>query len=340
MNRHIAAALAALVGGQAAQAQTPPAAPVPDPAYDAYAKPQRLVKQADGRRIHLYCQGRGSPTVLFTAGLGGASTSWIKVLPAIAAQTRACAWDRAGFGHSDPNSTAQTLAATTADLEGALAGGGIKGPYVLVGHSAGAFETLLFADRHRGKVAGMVLVDASVPNQTERFATLAPELVAANAAAMQFAVDGQRGCAKSLEKGSLKPDSVTWKLCFQATPEASAKFVAAMTALASPAQLRTRASLAEEFAPSAAAVANPARDYGDLPLIVLTQSKGLGFPGATPAQNAMINTAWRGWHDDYAKLSRQGVNLIVQGSGHNIQMDKPQAVIAAINAVLAAAGQP
>lgn len=70
-------------------------------------------------------------------------------------------------------------------------------------------------------------------------------------------------------------------------------------------------------------------------MIVLTQATGLRFPGATAAQTDAVNIGWRQWHDDYAKLSRQGVNLIVQGAGHNIQADKPQAVIGAVDAVLA-----
>jgi pimeloyl-ACP methyl ester carboxylesterase len=338
MRQAIAGLFAVLIGFGAAQAQAPPVRAV-NPAYDAYATPQRLAKLPDGRRIHLYCQGRGSPTVILTAGLGEASMSWAKVQPAIASRTRTCAWDRAGFGYSDPSPAAQTLAATTGDLEGALAAAGIKGPYVLVGHSAGAFETLLFADRHRKDVVGMVLVDGSVPNQIERFTAIGPEVAAANAAGLKFAVDGQRLCAKNLENGVLKPGSAGWRMCFGYSPQFSPKLVAALQTLdGDPARLRTRASLSEELGPTAAAAANPARDYGDLPLIVLTQAVGLGLPGVPPAQTAALNAGWRQWHDDYARLSRTGVNLIVQGSGHYIQDDKPQAVIAAVDAVLAAAG--
>src|SRR6185436_8496713 len=131
MRRLIAGLFAAVVGVCVAHAQTTPAA---NAALDAYAKPQRLVKLADGRAIHLYCQGRGSPTVILTAGLGGWASSWSKVQPAVARHTRTCAWDRAGFGYSDGSAQPQTLAATTGDLEQALAAARIKGPYVLVGH--------------------------------------------------------------------------------------------------------------------------------------------------------------------------------------------------------------
>lgn len=326
-----------MIGVGGAQAQTPAPSPV-DPALDAYIKPDRLATLPDGRRIHLFCRGKGSPTVILTAGLGGWATSWVKVHPAIAARTRACAWDRAGVGYSDPSPAPQTLAATTGDLEAALTAAKIKGPYVLVGHSSGAFETLLFTDRHRGEVVGMVLVDGSVPNQPARFEATAPTVAAGNAASMAGQVGGQRLCAKSLESGMLKPDTPAWRICFGYSPDLSPGMVAAMTALdANPARLRTRASLAEEFGASAAAAASPSRDYGDLPLVVLTQSSSPTPPGARPEDAAALKAGWIAWHDDYAKLSTRGVNLIVQGAGHGIQSDKPQAVIGAVDAVLNAA---
>ena len=37
----------------------------------AYTHAQRLVDIDHGRRLNLYCVGKGSPTVVFDAGLGG-----------------------------------------------------------------------------------------------------------------------------------------------------------------------------------------------------------------------------------------------------------------------------
>ncbi len=333
MRRYVLGVLAALIGFGAAQAQAPP--PSANPALDIYAKPGRLVKVADERRIHLYCQGRGAPTVIFTAGLGGWSIAWSKVQPAIARHARTCAWDRAGFGHSDGSPQPQTLAATTDDLEQALAAGGINGPYVLVGHSAGAFETLRFADRHRREVAGIVLVDPSVPDQTARFTAISADLSKSQASSMAMAITFQRRCAKGLEDGTMKAEDGMWKACFRYGPDVSTALTGAMTALdRAPGRFMAKASLAEQFSASAEAVVDPARNYGDLPLIVLTQGTGLQMPGATAEQTAALNTGWIGWHDDYARLSSRGVNLIVRGAGHNIQSDKPQAVIGAIVAVL------
>lgn len=336
MRRLIAGLFAVLLASGVAQAQSPPA--TPSPALDAYAKPARLVKLADGRRVHLNCQGKGGPTVILTAGLGAWSVSWWRVHAEIARRARTCSWDRAGFGHSDASPALQTLDATTADLEQALAVGGIKGPYVVVGHSAGAFEALRFADRHRADVVGMVLVDPSVPEQTQKFVATVGDLAARSEAARLTGVGVLKTCARDLEAGTLTPDAPQWKLCFPDIPSFTPALLAAMRALdASPARLRTQASLNEGFTASAAAVADPSRNYGDMPLIVLTQGASLGLPGGTAEQTTALTDGWVKWHDDYAKLSTRGVNLIVRGAGHGIQRDKPQAVIGAVDAVLAQA---
>ena len=61
-----------------------------------YPPPGTLV-DLGGYRLHLYCQGSGSPTVILESGLGDAETQWEQVRPQIASTTRACVYDRAGL---------------------------------------------------------------------------------------------------------------------------------------------------------------------------------------------------------------------------------------------------
>ena len=55
-----------------------------------------------GRRINLHCTDAGGPTVILMAGLFSWSVVWYKTQPVIAQKTRVCAFDRAGYGFSDP----------------------------------------------------------------------------------------------------------------------------------------------------------------------------------------------------------------------------------------------
>src|ERR1700754_3189731 len=123
-----------------------------DAPFAPYAQPQQRVAVAPGRFIHVLCMGQGSPTVILSAGADGWAADWRLVQPEIAKTTRVCGWDRAGHGFSSGSPEPQDIIHTEADLEKALAGAGVTGPLVMVAHSLGAFETLLFADRRPDRV--------------------------------------------------------------------------------------------------------------------------------------------------------------------------------------------
>ena len=125
-----------------------------------YVEPGQLV-DIGGRRINLHCSGSGGPTVVLMAGLFSWSLVWYKTQPVIAQKTRVCAFDRAGYGFSDPAPRPQILSDVVDDLHAALKAGPIPGPYVLVGHSLGGVEARLYAQRWPEDVVGMVLVDTS-----------------------------------------------------------------------------------------------------------------------------------------------------------------------------------
>jgi pimeloyl-ACP methyl ester carboxylesterase len=115
-----------------------------------------------GRKLHLLCMGRGSPTVLLEAGMGDFSAAWMPVQRRMATNTRVCSYDRAGLGDSDqPTQKPVTSNAYVRDLHALLATAKIVPPYVLVGHSMGGILVRLYAKAHPAEVLGMVLVDSS-----------------------------------------------------------------------------------------------------------------------------------------------------------------------------------
>jgi pimeloyl-ACP methyl ester carboxylesterase len=86
-----------------------------------------------GRTLNIYCLGEGSPTVVFDSGGHTAGYDWIAIQPQVAKFTRACWYDRAGFGWSDPGQRPRTFQAVMNDLHTLLQAGAIPPPYVLVG---------------------------------------------------------------------------------------------------------------------------------------------------------------------------------------------------------------
>jgi pimeloyl-ACP methyl ester carboxylesterase len=120
--------------------------------------PGKLV-DIGGRKLHLYCTGRGSPTVVLEAGAGEFSTDWALVQPAIAKDARVCSYDRAGYGWSDPAPEWDSPEQVSNDLKSALSKAGERPPYVLVGHSMGGLFVRWYQHEHPNEVVGMVLIE-------------------------------------------------------------------------------------------------------------------------------------------------------------------------------------
>ena len=137
------------------------------PADMVYARPGQLI-DAGGFRLNLRCMGSGSPTVVFDSGWGDWSPAWSKVQPQIATWTRACSYDRAGTGLSDPGPMPRTSARIAGELRTALHHAGIAGPYILVGSAFGGDHVRAFADLYTSEVAGLVFVDADAATSYRR----------------------------------------------------------------------------------------------------------------------------------------------------------------------------
>lgn len=123
-----------------------------------YLAPGQLV-DVGGYRLHLYCAGSGTPTVVLESGLGETGAYWGWISTALALETRVCAYDRAGRGWSDSAPVPQDGMAVATDLHALLERARVPGPFVMVGHSSGAEYVRIFAGRYPEHVAGMVLLD-------------------------------------------------------------------------------------------------------------------------------------------------------------------------------------
>jgi len=125
----------------------------------AYPPPGQMV-DVGGYRLHINCTGEGSPTVVVESGWGDMSATWGWVQPEIAKTTRICTYDRAGMGWSEASPESRTAGEFVKELHILLAKANVTGPYVLVGHSMGAFTVIMYAHDYPAEVSGLVLVDA------------------------------------------------------------------------------------------------------------------------------------------------------------------------------------
>ncbi len=305
-----------------------------------YAQAEQLVDVDHGRRLNLYCVGEGSPTVVFEAGLGGDTASWDLVQPVIAQHTRACSYDRAGLGFSDPATRPGTSADAVDDLQRLLSAAGIKPPYILVGHSYGGMHVRLYAYAHTADVAGMVLVDPSSEDLGPRESQIDQAEKARSDQSWAKSLLGERQCVAAAQSRHLMRGDPQYDRCM---PQPVAHWSDAMNRVmlrhgAEASNQRAVLSERENLDTASADELRAARhSLGDMPLVVLTRAPAPPGPDQTQEQRDALNRLWGALHDEMAAESTRGVNLTVPNSGHFIEWDQPQVVVHSILEVLAVA---
>jgi pimeloyl-ACP methyl ester carboxylesterase len=332
--RAILAALLLSIGDVVLAQPTPSPSMAEDQRILPYVEPGQLVN-IGGRRINLHCTGAGGPTVILMAGIFSWSVVWYKTQPVIAQKTRVCAFDRAGYGFSDPGPQPQILSDVVNDLHTALNAGPISGPYVLVGHSLGGIEARLFAQRWPKEVVGMVLVDTSPAgeglideNQPGFDEVVGRESYAADLLHCAFLVaNGPR------DTSSPEYDDCTSAAALPSdTPTA---FRAIWPRFFTAYYFADKVSLMSSLYTHRYDSVDHHR-LGAMPLVVLSTEHSWGKSG-TPSDvwfHRSYSKIWIALHEALAHLSSRGVHRIINGSGHEIQLDKPQAVIDAVDEVL------
>ncbi|MDQ6931495.1 MAG: alpha/beta hydrolase, partial [Candidatus Eremiobacteraeota bacterium] len=296
-----------------------------------YLHAQRLVDVGGGRRLNLYCSGSGSPTVVLDAAIGSTIFVWNKVQPLLSKHARVCAYDRAGYGFSDPGGLPHTTNANVNDLHALLKNAGIAPPYVLVAHSLNGFDAWLFADRYRSELAGMVLIEPS--NVAEgRFASISgkKKFDTEMAADLKF----MKACASKADHQKLvSGDDCVGGADPRLSPALNRIELAHKTSAGMwDAVFSERASLPEDLRE----VITEQRTYRNLPLIVLSAGVLEDAPRTPAAQRQASKRLWSELRAADAAHSNLGTSCIVPGSRHYIQVDKPGAVVAATLEVIRA----
>lgn len=307
------------------------------------AAPGKLV-DVGGWRLHMNCTGSASasPPVVFEAGGGDFSLDWALVQSAVSQFTQACSYDRAGAAWSELGPRPRTMQQIEYELHTALRNAGVRGPYVLVGHSIGGLLVREFATLYPRDVAGMVLVD---PTTEESIFNTNGKLIRQRDLSNGRAIPAIR-TSIGPEERSLLPDESARLASFlakQHAPEIEPPYNQLpdavqrlrLWAMAQPAHYTADGGdyWPEEFQGFRDARLRDPDPLGSIPLVVLVRG---------PRSGASAKEA-----DDDAKRIAEKANLTelstnselraVAHSGHHIQLDAPAAVTAAITDVVEAA---
>lgn len=299
----------------------------------AFARPQQLV-DIGGRRLNLHCSGSGPITVVFDAPSGDAGWSWFEVQPHVAKRTRACVYDRAGLGFSDPSPRPGTSGNAVDDLHRLLGAAGVAPPYLMVGSSYGGANAQLYAYRYPGEVAGLVLLEPQHEDETERLDKASGHKLKGLYATM---AQMEAACLAEAEKG-FAVGSAAWTGCIGGLrPQPGRALGAAMLAVhASAPHWRARVSEERHYEVGNAELRAARKPFGALPLTVLSRSMPENMAPGQPqsAANKATEQENLAIQKEIAALSSRGRQQVVPGTGHIIQAARPDAVVAAIEQML------
>lgn len=286
-----------------------------------HPEPGKLV-DVGGYRLKLNCTGAGSPVVVLESGLGDVSIEWQAVQSEIAKFTRACSYDRAGYGGSDPGPMPRTSEQIAGELHTLLKNAGEKPPFLLVGHSFGGYNVRVFNGRFPGEVSGLILVDSV---QEDQYKLLPPVWNQVGAELRAHFHNQARWAPVFIDLGVAR-------LMLRSRGQDDNSYLILQTKY-----LRARSSELDHIQVSAEQ-ARAAGSLGDKPLIVLTA--GRKPPPTALLSEADLNDYQRVWAGDLqlrlARLSSRGKREIVDDSGHDIPAERPDAIVSAVREIQAA----
>jgi pimeloyl-ACP methyl ester carboxylesterase len=291
-----------------------------------YPPPGDLVL-VNGRHMHIHCQGKGSPTVILDAGQGGWSIDWSEIMPQLNTTTQVCAYDRAGYGWSDPATDDRTPQHAADDLAALLDAAAIAGPYIVVGFSHAGLATRLYAAQHPEEVVGMVLIDPATEFDNELMdETLRQQQQATIGLFQAFGFAARLGIIRLLDPREMAPYA-PFLAQNPTQPDIYYRFVA------EPNWWQTSA---KEFSSH---LSEATLDYvhtnGPIPNLLVTI---IGAEIVTEREDGgeAISAARLSRLKALAERPSQGQFILAADSSHEVPRERPDIVVVAIQQILAA----
>jgi len=292
-----------------------------------------------GRCLHLFEKGQGR-AVVFESGISATCLNWTVVQNEVAQFARACTYDRASLGWSDPASSPRTLSDMVDDLNALLTAANLSASHVLVGHSFGGLLVRAYAARYPDQVAGLVLVD---PVCIADWANLTPQrarMIAGGAMlarrgallarlgvvrfSLALLMHGGRRVPQTIAKVTSGPgEGVISRIVGEVRKMPPQVWPMIRAHWCLPASFRGLADYLEALPPSAmegASLEVPAR----IPMTILSATTA--SPAELAERGALIARSPRSRH------------VIAAKSGHWIHLDEPELVIQAIREMLELTG--
>ncbi len=290
-----------------------------------YPPPGQMV-QVGNHQLHLYCQGRGTPTVVIEPGLGVDWVSWEPIVTALAPSTEVCVYDRAGYGWSEAGPMPRTAERSAVELHELLTRSHHPGPYVIVAHSFGGHVARVFAGRFGTSLRSLVLVDPSEMARADMAAPADTGPAPRRPLGVRTVIDMLPPLGWERVKRLYQGESVLPPRIQRLPPPFRQRVVVASSLDQLDAEQSELASSRPSQQQAWDATMPP-----DLAVVVITPfyPDESGRVSETPEALAR-----RKRHLEIAQASTHGSQVFAERSGHMVHMDQPELVLSVIRDVL------
>jgi pimeloyl-ACP methyl ester carboxylesterase len=277
-----------------------------------------------GYKLYLNCIGEGSPTVILDCGLVGLSSLWTLIQEDLAKFTKVCIYDRAGYGRSDRSPYPRTSERIVDELHLLLQKAEILPPYILVGHSMGGLNTLLFASHYPEEVAGIVLVDAVPPNVYSRMPQFGESMQKTNRLFLILSIISKFGL---LRLSNLLFGSKTAPDFVQNLPSDIQSIVLPQFT----SKTFSTAMAENRLMPISADRVKNISLKDNLPLIILSRDRTMFTNSDSEKSQELI---WKQLQAEMTKFSLASRFRIVDRTSHYLYIDRPDSVVQAIKEMI------
>jgi pimeloyl-ACP methyl ester carboxylesterase len=281
--------------------------------------------QVHGHKMHLYCTGSGSPTIVLEAGWGVSSPvlGWGNFQPDLARITRVCSYDRAGLGWSEPQPGPGDADHVAANLHELLAQAGITGPIVLLSHSWGGIYARDYIAHYPANVVGLILLDSSTPDQLQRIAAVTgpQEPSRMDLIVRVFRLAYSAGIPRLM--GMCKPIA-NWE------PQAAR--------LAGEDQCRSHFdALLNEYNSFNASSGETLHSgpFGALPILIVSHDPAAGTGPNEPPEVRKLEPLYAQMQEEQKQLSTHSFRIIAKGSTHEVHTDRKALVVSQVQLFIA-----
>jgi pimeloyl-ACP methyl ester carboxylesterase len=127
--------------------------------------------------LYVNMQGEGEPSIVFESGYGDTNDFWSVIQTNLKEDYATFSYDRAKLGKSEDNGLEKNVLQQVEELRALLHTKQVEAPYILIGHSAGAYIVKTFMALYPEEVAGVLLIDGTSEYQDEELLTLMPEFL-------------------------------------------------------------------------------------------------------------------------------------------------------------------